>query len=205
MFSSGSSFSIVLSGTFCSGKTEPTLNLQCSSSGESLSEPNESYVSALKLVIVPGKNYFEHNIRDGRGQILREAQYYSSALLWEGEAPRHMFSNLDGSASLYSAITSPTPTATFSGWGSELQGIHSSCGRGSQLLVTRAGDWTEPDAVQAFEIVGAQTNAVSFPLSLPGPVMELLRSNAPQSAGAVIRNLKTNRYEAYTLTLSCGR
>jgi hypothetical protein len=208
IFGSGNNFSILLSGAFCNGKAETKLSLKCpgaQSGSAELAEEVESQLAALKSFIAPGRNFFQHNIRDGRGQILRYAQYYSSTNLREGEVNRLVFSNLDGTVSLYASITSPTPTSTYSGWGSALLGIHSACGRRLQLLVTRPGDWTERDAIQAFEIDGTRADAVSLPLSLPGPVIELLRIYVPQSAGAVIRNLTTGRYEAYNLTLSCGR
>jgi hypothetical protein len=201
----GNQFAFFLAGTYCVGSTQPALKMQCYGFDKDLPEPLEHYAPLLTSFVVPGRNFSKASIRASGERILREAQYYSTSVLAEGEAIRLVFANLDGTASLYSELRSPTPIATFSGWGSELQGIRSACGRGAQLLVTRNGDWTEQDVVQAIEIEGTQANAVSLPISLPGPVMELLQSNVPQSAGAVIRNLTTGRYEAYNLTLSCGR
>lgn len=94
---------------------------------------------------------------------------------------------------------------TLAGWGSELAPVRSSCGRHEQLLATRPGDWTEADAIQAFEIVDGKAVAVSAPIQFPGPITALWSGDLDDFAHAVVRNLETGRYEAYNLSLSCGR
>jgi hypothetical protein len=96
-------------------------------------------------------------------------------------------------------------TATFSNWGSEIAGINSSCGSGRQLLVTKPGDWTASDSIQAYEISGDQATPVGAALQFAGPVMALWSSGDQSYVRAVVRNLKTGHYEAYRLTIVCGQ
>ena len=74
-----------------------------------------------------------------------------------------------------------------------------------QLLVTRPGDWTQPDAIQAFEIIERQVVAISQPVEFDGPVTALWPASDGKSVAAVVRNLKTGQYEAYRLTISCSQ
>ena len=129
--------------------------------------------------------------------------WHSQATL-ESEGRRvQVIAGMDGRARLYE--DGPEPIATFTGWGSELASLRSGCGSGWQLLVTRASDWTEPDVVIAYEISERQAVALSSPLDLPGPVMVLRSAGDVESAIAVARNLRTGRYEAYSLSISCSR
>jgi hypothetical protein len=109
----------------------------------------------------------------------------------------------DGVTRLYE--DGPEAVATFAGWGSELAKLRSGCGPGEQLLTTRAGDWTEPEAVTAYEIVDRQAVAVAAAAEFPGPVMVLRSAVDLQTAVAIVRNLKTGHYEVYRLYISCTR
>lgn len=103
---------------------------------------------------------------------------------------------LDGRALLFEG--SATPVATFSGWGSDIAALWSSTRQRWPILVTRDGDWTEPDAIQAFDVVDREAVPVSAPLEFDGPVTALW-SEGENEALAVSRNLKTGLYEAYVL------
>lgn len=110
--------------------------------------------------------------------------------------------HLDGRAVLYQK--SGESVGEMPGWGSDIVAQSTTCGRQSQVLVTRTGDWTEPDAIQGFEIIDRQPEAVSPVADFPGPVTALWAAEGGDSAIAVIRNLKTGVYEAYSLSLTCS-
>jgi hypothetical protein len=89
------------------------------------------------------------------------------------------------------------------GRGRPIRTIQSHCGDGTLFLSTGTGDYTELDSVQALDGGGA---AVSNELDFPGPVVALNVSvDAPTTATAVVRNLKSDNYEAYRLSVSCGQ
>jgi hypothetical protein len=89
-------------------------------------------------------------------------------------------------------------------WGSDLAGIGNSCGLNSLILTTNAGDSTDGDQIQAYEIANGQATAASEPMTLPGPVMALWPAETPGQATLVIRNSKTGNYEASRLGVACA-
>ena len=89
-------------------------------------------------------------------------------------------------------------------WGSELATIHSGCGSGWQILATGNSD-SRSDSVRAFEVVGREVMPVSPDLEWNGAITALWTESGGASAMADLHNLETGRYEAFRLTLTCGR
>jgi hypothetical protein len=77
------------------------------------------------------------------------------------------------------------------------------CGVVPLRLITGAGDWTEPDFIQAFGLKN-QTDVTSEKLQFPGPILALWPSEDGKSARVVSRNLQTGAYEASIVSVSCG-
>lgn len=102
----------------------------------------------------------------------------------------------DGRALLFEG--SATPVASFTGWGSDIAALWSRTRQRWPILVTRDSDWTQPDAIQAFDIVEHQAVPVSAPVDFEGPITALW-PEGENEALAVSRNLKTGLYEAYLL------
>ena len=111
--------------------------------------------------------------------------------------------HLDGKVRLY--VPPDQPIDVLTGWGDGVVSLETNCAQKWQLLATRSGDWTEPDSIQAFEIVDRQPLAVSSVVDFPGPVTALWEGDTPAQAHAVVRNLSSGMYEAYTLSLTCGQ
>jgi len=81
--------------------------------------------------------------------------------------------------------------------------IGSVCGGANQFLATGAGDYTQTDSVQAFQMESAGPVPISPELSFPGPIIAL--HTELDAARAIVRNLTTGDYEAYRLAISCGQ
>jgi hypothetical protein len=80
--------------------------------------------------------------------------------------------------------------------------MSSHCGAEIQFG-TGAGDYTQPDSVQAYDWRGATYVPFSDELSFPGPVMALhVVDRVPT---AIVRNLETGNYEAYRISISCAQ
>src|SRR5262249_43649038 len=112
---------------------------------------------------------------------------------------------VDGRTQLFDAGLDPIGTLESSSaqaWGSEIAGTTARCGSGSQVLATRSGDMTVPDAVQAFSIVDRAPTALTPPIEFGGPVVALWP--AGDTAVAIVRNLANAKYESYTLQVSCS-
>jgi hypothetical protein len=117
---------------------------------------------------------------------------------------RVLLAGVDGRARFYD--TALQPVADLGGWGSDVASIDSKCVRGPLVLATKPGQADDPDAIQAFEIVDRQAIAVSAPVEFLGPVTALRQSAEDGGAAvAISRNLKTGRYAAFSLSISCSR
>jgi hypothetical protein len=176
------SFWAILTGDTCRVKLQGMLAVECGS-------------------VVPPM--WDEHLPDIWKLSSRAVEAYSVAQIEVKGKPVRVEAGIDGLSRLYKPDNAKE-AATFPGWGSDLAGIKSGCGSGWQILVTRTGDWTERDAVQAFEIEGKRAVAVSPALEFAGPVMTLRASENKDAALAVVRNLQTGRYEAYVLSLTCG-
>jgi len=81
--------------------------------------------------------------------------------------------------------------------GAEILMPQNGCGA---ALATGPGDYTQMDWIQGFSVKPAGL-AISNKLDFPGPVLAL--RGGPEGSRAIVHNLKTGNYEAYSL--SCGK
>jgi len=119
------------------------------------------------------------------------ASYFSYAQI----GTDHLLAQLDGRTHIYDADRKPT--GTFDDWGSD---FIAACA-GTRILATGSGDRESRDFVALYDLTNRTPVRVSDPVEFPGPVTALWES----PARAVVRNLSTGRYEAYSLTMDCGR
>ena len=99
----------------------------------------------------------------------------------------------------------PGRVSTIPGLGSDILMLQSDCGSGWQLLATKPGDWTVSDSVQAYEVTNNQAIAVGRAVDFDGPITALWPSASDKMAYAIVHNLKSGLYEAYWLSIACGR
>lgn len=182
-----SGFTARYPGWRCVGQTSPALTLECSATEDPLPV-------ALDLAATwePGRNSFA---AEGGS-----TPFYSAAAVAPGRwmlaavsGPKQI---VDKSFRVSGRIATPS--------GSDIAGIQTACAGGWYVLATGAGSADEPDTVQAFEYVGGQFRPVSDPVSRPGPVTAFW-SLEKNTALEVVRNLKTDRYEAYRVGVVCSR
>ncbi len=115
-----------------------------------------------------------------------------------------VLAGIDGRAQLFGATLEPL--AAFAGWGSDVAGVEAKCGRGPLVLATKPSESGDPDQVQAFEIVEREAAPVGAPVEFLGPIVAMHEwADGAGSVVAISRNLKTGRYAAFTLTVSCSR
>jgi hypothetical protein len=115
-----------------------------------------------------------------------------------------VFARTDGSVHLMDAVND-VAVRSARDWGSDLAAVKSSCGSGAQLLVSGAGDAEAADTVRAFEIADREPVEVSPAAEFPGPVTALWPSSDGRSAIALTKNLKTGKFDAFELAITCGQ
>lgn len=182
------SFSVYLPGVFCTGAAGGTLSLEC--------KPREARwpFEFGSAELAKGKNFFSP----------KNLPAFFSAAATEGQGNVFwILAGVDGRTLLFDK--SLAAIGSLGGWGSEIAGVESGCGRGRQVLATLRVDSLESEVVQAFEFVNRHAAAVSPPLELPGLVTAFWPSAGRDSAYAVARNIKTGRYAAFQISVVCGR
>jgi hypothetical protein len=197
----GQTFDGYLPGVKCTGAVQPEFNADCHESPDPW-PLNSGAGSETGAHFAADRNFLEGKSALGLDQQVSLPPFYAAAEIPGRGGPSWFFAGVDGQVRLIEK--GPEPVATWEGWGSNIVSLKSGCGKGWQLLVTRPGDGTEPDAVQAFEISGQRAVPVSAPVEFLGPVVEMWPSSDGVAAETISRNLKTGKYEAFTLSISCG-
>jgi hypothetical protein len=191
-----------LPGEKCGITVEQQLSLTCSVSQEPwiISSDRGIITSAA---FSARRNFFVGSLGPSQSGT-KEPSFYSMGMDSAGQVPRSVVETRDDGRELLFQ-EGPEPGAEFAGWGSDIASLSLECGNKWQLFVTRPGDWTQPDAIQVFEIVERQAVALSEPVELDGPVTALWTASDTKSVNAVVHNLKTGQYEAYSLTINCSQ
>lgn len=157
---------------------------------------------AATATLAPGRNFFSAAIqRDGAAEQL--SPFFSATIVPDDQnRPLLVAAATDGKTYVYD--DSGQSEGAIPAWGSDIAGIESLCGGGWQVLATRAADWTQKDAVAAYEIVDGKAVSVGEPIDLPGPVTALETAPDGVNARAVVLDRNSGLYDAYTISLSCG-
>ena len=198
----GSSFQAFLPGMTCNGTIDPAPAMECRPSEEPW--VLESGSRGLLLAnFAASRNYFDGRVVAQNGAPRAVAPFYSAASVEERGQTLWLLALVDGRAQVFDVNLTPLPAAAVTGWGSDIAGIDARCGPASQVLATRPGDGSEPDAIQDYSMADRTPQTITAPVSFPGPVTALW-SFGGNSALAVARDLSTGAYSAYVLTVSCG-
>jgi hypothetical protein len=149
-----------------------------------------------------GRNYFTGALFPA--SIHSTAPFYSMAELSRQTYTLALFTGTDGRVRMNDGThETVASSSTFSDWGSDIASVRSACGGGTQILVTGTGDDTASDSLRAFEIPDREPIQVSAATEFPGPITSLW-THGGNTATAVVHNLRTGSYEAYSITVTCG-
>ncbi len=196
---SGSQITAFLPGTRCTGSTSPP-TLDCRASDD----PWQIDQSGLAGFYSPRRNFFT-GILAGSSAGASVIPFFSGANWQSGDLKQWLFTGTDGRARFYQYDLS-APIAIFNGWGGNMAAIHSACGSGTQLLMSSPNDSVRPDAVQAVEVLGREALPVSTPVDLAGAVQSMWTAGRnSEFVNGVMLAPGTGRYEAFTLSVACGR
>jgi hypothetical protein len=226
-----SRFDAYLPGTKCRGSLEPVLTLECHESDDPwplVGGEREGNAANSGAGVEPAayfaadRNFFDGRIKLDDGREIKTLPFLALVVMPLSAAPHAglpalpgrvppsatgapgwLLSGLDGRSQLLNS--NAEPVMDVGGWGSQIVGLQTGCGDGWQVLASQAGDLNEADAVQAYEIVNRKPVPVSSPIEFAGPVTELWPLADGIGAIAIARNLQTDVYEAFRLSVSCGQ
>ena len=213
-------FEVYLPGGKCSGTVDP-LQVQCQEGDEARPLGLVGPGSALGPLasFTSDRNLFDGRIRREDGSEVTVSPFFAAVSVpVSGGAPKPaaasgtmpgnpvpelwLLTEPDGHAQLTNS--DGAPIANIGGLGSEIVGLQTGCRGGWQILASGTGDYTEPDTLQAYEIVNHKAVEASVPVDFEGPVLALWPLLDGSEAMAITQNLKTAEYEAYRVSISCG-
>lgn len=102
-----------------------------------------------------------------------------------------------------SPTTGPVQSKIEGNEGGDELALRSACDGDSVVVATGAGDWTQPDSIQAYLEKDGRAVSSGDPIQIDGPVTAL-NWDAPGAARFVVHNLKSGNYEAYIVTATCS-
>ncbi len=199
-------FDAYLPGVYCRSSGGASLAMTCFESNDPW--PIGTDLFSQSASFTSGRNYFSGALSPGVGSQTTAPAFYSGAAIPGEQSTWWLLAAVDGKVHLLDGTTDQVVQAL--NWGSDIASLHSGCGSGWQVLATGAGAGRS-DTVQAFESPrpgGAwkgQPVAASAPLEVNGAVTALWSESGGTGAVAVVHNSETGRYEAFRLTLTCGR
>lgn len=185
-----------LPGTVCSVSTTPSNSVVCHDGDDAWR------IGSRAAFFNSGRNYFTGALVPASDKAI--SPFYSAAWLSRQNYTLSIMPGLDGKVRISDGVNEQVlPTMFTADWGSDIAAVKSSCGSGMQLLVTSAGDYTQPDSLRAFDIPDREPVQVSAPQEFPGPITALW-THDPNSAIAISHNLRTGQYEAYSVSILCN-
>ena len=192
-------FDAYLPGTVCRSSAVAPLSLSCNDSDDPWPLTPED--GSVRAFFAASRNFFTGALSPGIGKVSNVSSFYSAAALPRSGYTLWALAAVDGSLHLVDGMTDQ---AIRSGkWGSDLAAVHSSCGTGTQLLISESGE-TERDGLRAFEIPDRDPVAASSAAEFDGGIVALWPDSSGNSASAIVRRNNTGWYEAYRVSISCG-
>ncbi len=193
-------FDAYLPGVTCRNSGGDSLAMTCFESNDPWPIGADSFKQSASFT--SSRNFFSGALSPGAGTQTRAPAFYSAAAIPREQSTWWLLAAVDGSIHLLDGITDQVVEKLK--WGSDIASLRSGCGSGWQVLATGAGAGRN-DAVQAYEVPGRQPVVASMPLDVSGAVTALWTGSDGSSVVAVVHNLETGEYEAFRLTVTCGR
>ncbi|HKX00454.1 MAG TPA: hypothetical protein VJN43_22135 [Bryobacteraceae bacterium] len=192
----GAAYQAFLPGARCHGMIVNGLSVTC----------NDDVLwpigSGMQAAFTPNRNLFDGRVLLSNGTQKNLPAFYSAASVQDRGRTEWLFAGADGRTYLYDSALAPN--GSWSGWGSDIAGVESDCGARSQVLATGPGDGAVADTVTAYEIADGRPQPVTDAAAFPGPVTALWASPERGAAFAISRDLKSGRYAAFRLSITCA-
>jgi hypothetical protein len=192
-------FDVYLPGTLCRSSASAPLTLACNDSDDPW--PLTAEDNSVRAFFAPARNFFTGALSPGIGKVAAAPSFYSAAALPRFNYTLWLLTAVDGSVHLIDGFTDQVLRGMR--WGSDLAAVRSSCGAGTQVLVSEGGD-PERDTVRAFEVPDRDPIVASSALEFDGPVTALWPDANGTSVMAIVQRQDTGWYEANRISIACG-
>jgi hypothetical protein len=193
-------FDVYLPGVFCQSTAGSPLAMTCSDNDNPW--PLGTDQIGINAPYIASRNFFGGALSPPLGKRAVVPPFYSAAGIPRDKNTLWLFAMVDGQVHLLDGSTDQVIAA--SGWGSDIATVRSACGSGWQILATGKGESTR-DSLRAFELPGREPVGMSAPLDINGRITSLWTEWGGSGVVAVARNNDAGGYEAFRLTVTCGR
>ena len=193
-------FDVYLPGVSCRSTAGSPLAMTCSDNDNPW--PIGTDQIGLNAPYTASRNFFSGALSPPLGKQAVVPPFYAAAGIPRDKNTLWLFAMVDGQVHLLDGSTDQVITAP--GWGSDIATVRSACGSGWQILTTGTGD-SARDSLRAFELPDHEPVAMSPPLDINGRITSLWTESGGSGAVAVAHNNDAGGYEAFRLTLTCGR
>src|SRR6202047_3498850 len=194
-------FDVYLPGTFCRTTSSAVASLTQTCNDSDDPWPLTQDDGSVRAFFAASRNFFTGALSPGIGKVSNVPSFYSAAALPRSSYTLWVLAAVDGSLHLVDGMTDQLIRG--GKWGSDLAAVQSSCGTGTQLLVSERGD-TERDSLRAFEIPDRDPVAASSAVEFDGRIAALWPGSSGNAAVAIVKREDTGWYEAYRVSISCG-
>ncbi|HEY1263371.1 MAG TPA: hypothetical protein VGF06_07595 [Terriglobales bacterium] len=195
-------FDAYLPGFLCAGSAGGPVSLSCRASDDPW--PAGTTQFGLNAFYAPARNFFTGVLSPEGGSRHTVPAFYTAAPLPRENATEWLFAHTDGRVRTVMLDGLNDQPVSKLPLGSDLATVHSGCASGWQVLAT-AQTADSRDTIQAFEFMDSMPVAAGQSLDLPGGVTSLWTNAEGDGAVAIVRNASSGKYEAYLLTIACGR
>ncbi len=190
-------FDVFLPGVTCSTPATLPMALNCRESDD----PWPLQAGQEQSAFFGGaRNFFTGVLTPGVGKQASTAPFYSAAAVARPNYVLWLFAGTDGRVRALDGVNEVTLNATRD-WGSNIAAIKGACG--SFVLADAPGADAASDTIRAYDVADREPVAASPPLEFPGSITALWSSAGGEGAVVVVRNSRTNLYEAYAVALTC--
>jgi hypothetical protein len=193
-------FDVYLPGVSCRSTAGSPLAMTCSDNDNPW--PVGTDQIGLNAPYTASRNFFSGALSPPLGKQSVVPPFYSAAGIPRDNNTLWLFAMVDGQVHLLDGSTDQVIAAP--GWGSDIATVRSACGSGWQILTTGTGD-SARDSLRAFELPDHEPVAMSAPLDINGRITSLWTESGGSGVVAVARNNDAGGYEAFRLTVTCGR
>jgi hypothetical protein len=190
----GYPFDVYVPGITCTSNAALPLYLSCKQSDDPWP------MGSQKAFFNSSRNYFTGALAPGIGR--QAPPFYSAAELPRSNYSLWIFAGVNGQFRAVDKINDvPLSVASTREWGSDIASIRG-CGNATYVVASTPGS-SDEDSVRAYEVTDRDPLAVSLPLQMMGPVLALWREG--DAATAVVKNNRTNFYEAHSISVGCSQ
>jgi hypothetical protein len=156
----------------------------------------------LNASFTASRNFFTGTLSPGVGRQTIAPPFYSAAGFPGDQRTSWLLAGVDGQLHLLDGQTDQAVKTE--GWGSDIASLRSGCGSGWQVLSTGSGEGRN-DSIRIFEASGRELLPTSAPLEVQGSITALWTEPGAAGVTAVLHNSEAGGYEAFRLTVTCGR